>query len=435
MEQQKIISLEIENFKRVRAVRIEPNGGVTTVSGRNGQGKSSTLDAIQAALGGKSAAPSKPVRNGAEKSTIVLELSDLTVTRTFRADGKDSLKVESKDGAKFASPQAMLDRLLGSLSFDPLDFERMKPKDQAETLRKLVGLDTSALDAEAERVYSDRTIVNREIKRIEGELSGITHHEDAPGSLVSVAALTEKLREAEESAANHRGLEHDVRNAESQVEALRAGLRRNRERRAELERLIAECDKEAAVIDANGREWAADVEKCKEYLRAHVVIDAEPIREAIANSEAINSKVRENARRAEVEQKLADARAESDLMTKRLSEIEREKASTLAGIKFPVDGLGIDGSTVTLDGVPFDQASQAQRLRASVAIGAATSPKLAAMLIRDGSRLDDESLSDLATLASEMGVQLIVERVGKGDAMGVVIEDGEIVGAESTEAA
>ena len=173
----------------------------------------------------------------------------------------------------------------------------------------------------------------------------------------------------------------------------------------------------AAVTEAEARDATATLP------------DVRAIEEKIASADAVNAKVRENARRAATEAKLASIKADTDAKSARLAAIAAEKAALLADAKFPVPGLGIEGSTVTLDGVPFEQASQAQRLRASVAIGAATNPTFAAMLVRDGSRLDDESLADLATLADEYGVQLIVERVGKGDAMGVVIEDGAVMAA------
>lgn len=438
MDKQSIVELQVENFKRVSAVTLRPNAGVTTIAGRNGQGKSSTLDAIQAALGGKSAAPSKPVKSGAKSSKIVLELSDIIVTRTFSESGKDSLTVAAKDGAKYASPQAMLDRLLGSLSFDPLDFERMKAKDQAETLRALVGLDTSALDSEAERVFADRTVVNREAKRIEGELSGIARHDDAPESEVSsaelVAELTaanrahESVREmfsaADSDEDNARRIDARAADGAGQIERLRNEIAERENQIAKYEIAITNLRNESAglLVSAQGRADAA-------ASAAASLPDVAAIEARIAGADAINAKVRNNARHAATAAKLVSAKAESDAMTKRLADIASEKARTLADAKFPVPGLGIEGSTVTLDGVPFEQASQAQRLRASVAIGAATNPTFAAMLVRDGSRLDDESLADLATLADEYGVQLIVERVGKGDAMGVVIEDGAVMAA------
>lgn len=49
----KINKLEIENVKRIKAVKIEPTkNGLTIVGGNNNQGKTSVLDSIAWALGG-----------------------------------------------------------------------------------------------------------------------------------------------------------------------------------------------------------------------------------------------------------------------------------------------------------------------------------------------------------------------------------------------
>ena len=108
----KIFELRAENFKRLKAIRINPTGNTVMIGGRNAQGKSSTLDAIEAALGGGKHLPDEPVRRGERKAKIVLELDDITVTRRFSRTGS-SLEVLAKDGSKLKSPQAVLDKLLG----------------------------------------------------------------------------------------------------------------------------------------------------------------------------------------------------------------------------------------------------------------------------------------------------------------------------------
>ena len=61
----KINSLELENVKRIKAVKIEPTEtGLTVIGGRNGQGKTSVLDSIAWALGGDRFRPSEPQREG-----------------------------------------------------------------------------------------------------------------------------------------------------------------------------------------------------------------------------------------------------------------------------------------------------------------------------------------------------------------------------------
>lgn len=429
-KEQRIIELRVENFKRVSALTLHPNSGVTTVSGRNGQGKSSTLDAVQAALGGKDSIPTRAVKTGADKALVVVKTDDYTITRSFRADGTSALKVESADGAKYSSPQAMLDGILGSLSFDPLAFTRMKPRDQAETLRALAGLDFTTLDADRARVFESRTVVNREVKRLEGELSGLPEYPDAPSEPVSVADLAAELSAAEASAANHRDLEHDVRNAERKLEETRIAYQRNRSRRAEIEAALAKCDEEGAAIEASGRDWAADVVACRKNLDAHTVVDVAPVRERLASADAVNAKVRANARHAEVSAELQRRRSQADELTTKIAEADAAKVTLLRNAEFPLEGLSLGDDGVTLAGIPFEQASSAEQLRASIAIGAALNPKLRTMLVRDGALLDSTSLSLLAEMADSMGVQILVERVGPGDRMGVVIEDGAILEAK-----
>lgn len=64
----KINRLEIENVKRVKAVKLEPSqNGLTIIGGNNNQGKTSILDAIAWALGGDKYRPSKAQR---EQSVI-----------------------------------------------------------------------------------------------------------------------------------------------------------------------------------------------------------------------------------------------------------------------------------------------------------------------------------------------------------------------------
>ena len=89
----KIVELKSENFKRLQAVHIEPDGNVVQITGRNAQGKSSVLDVIHSTLGGKDCCPSKPIRKGQKSAKNTLKLSggeELTVVRTFQPGRRDA---------------------------------------------------------------------------------------------------------------------------------------------------------------------------------------------------------------------------------------------------------------------------------------------------------------------------------------------------------
>src|SRR5882672_10796689 len=136
----KIIELQVEGIKRIRAVTIRPDGSLVEVTGANGEGKTSTLDAMWMAFKGRCGVI-EPVRRGEERGHI-----KVTFRRDKQGDVTMDLKVVQADGAEVRrSPQAMLDALVGSMSFDPLEFSRMGPKDQFGVLSAFVtGFDFDA---------------------------------------------------------------------------------------------------------------------------------------------------------------------------------------------------------------------------------------------------------------------------------------------------
>src|SRR5258707_8601466 len=135
----KILLLEAENIKRLHAVEIAPTGDIVEISGKNTNGKTSVLDAIWWALAGTATVQAEPIRRGAQTARIRLDLGELIVTRSFkRKDGGEfttKLQVENAEGASFNSPQKMLDALVAVLTFDPIEFTRMKPREQFDAVR------------------------------------------------------------------------------------------------------------------------------------------------------------------------------------------------------------------------------------------------------------------------------------------------------------
>ncbi|MCK9994023.1 MAG: hypothetical protein Dbin4_02543, partial [Alphaproteobacteria bacterium] len=66
----KIINLQAENLKRLVAVNITPDGNIVEITGKNGAGKTSILDAIYWGLTGKDGIQSTPIRKGEDHAII-----------------------------------------------------------------------------------------------------------------------------------------------------------------------------------------------------------------------------------------------------------------------------------------------------------------------------------------------------------------------------
>jgi hypothetical protein len=115
-----------------------------------------------------------------------------------------------------------------------------------------------------------------------------------------------------------------------------------------------------------------------------------------------------------------------DQQTAALEKLEEQKLALLAKAALPVEGLGVASDGLTLNDVPFAQASAAERLRVALALAMAASPALDDVWIRDGALLDDDSLQLIADQATKAGKRCWVERVGDRDPGAIVIQDGSV---------
>ena len=106
-EKLEITAVDVRHFKRLADVHVETGAhrNLLLIAGKNTQGKSSLMDALSAALGGKDALPADPVRHGADKAEIVVALDGgrYTITRTITGKGKEaksSLRIVGPDGPR-----------------------------------------------------------------------------------------------------------------------------------------------------------------------------------------------------------------------------------------------------------------------------------------------------------------------------------------------
>jgi DNA repair exonuclease SbcCD ATPase subunit len=435
MSNSKIIKLTSENTKRLRAVEIVPDkdGHLVVISGRNGQGKSSVLDSIAMALAGGDAIPPMPVRKGADKAKTVVELDDLIVTRTFTAAGGTSLKVTTRDGKPQLSPQAILDRLVGKLTFDPLDFARRGEtaegrRWQADTLRKLASLDFTKDDQEKAKAETERTAIGRDRDSFKNQRDACPAIKDAPKEEVSGAAiLAEQQKASETNTANEK-----ARQALASSEKVHTdGKALAAETKAKIVRLKEELRQQENQLKAI-RESLLNGETVLIEMRQQVAaledLDLEQFKTKLALVEDANKKVRQNKQHADLEAKhKAKAKAYDDL-TRKIETIEEKKRTAIESAKMPVPGLAFTQlGGVSLNGIPFEQTSSAEQLRVSVAIGLCLNPTLKVLLIRDGSLLDDEAMLALAEMAKAADAQVWIERVSDDSKTAVIIEDGQVV--------
>ena len=171
----------------------------------------------------------------------------------------------------------------------------------------------------------------------------------------------------------------------------------------------------------------------KEELAGMTPIDVETLKAKMSSVDAINKAVRLKIKKNELLKEGDAVVSAARILTDKIEAGDAAKAKAFKAAKFPVEGLGCDDNGVTFNGVPFCQCAASERLRISIAVAMSKNPKLKILRVADASLLDGESFAILQEMAKDKGYQAWIERVSDGDGIGIVIEDGAIVGAETPE--
>ena len=462
----KILELRSENFKKIKAIDITPKEDVVIISGKNAQGKSSVLDSIWAALTSK-AIPEKPIREGEKKAEIELNLGKLIIRRTFTEKG-DYLTVTNVDGARFPSPQKMLDEFVGDLSFDPLEFMKLKEKEQKDLLLKIVNFVMSTGDLEAVGLrtaipdkpleflnnlrlefYQQRTIINRDLLNVEEQLKATPKLE--PTEKVSVKELFEKKQDLQRikedittKEAENKTRELEIKQLDEQINKEETELKNYIQRKEkEIEEYIAAQKKALEEYNNAKRFELQNLENRKIVVTDNLKITQEKIKQEISRNPELdrdiegidkhlqeadetNEKATLYEKRVKLENDHDRIKQESDDLSRKLAKLDEIKTKIVSSATMPIQGLSFDGETIAYQGIPLSQTSLSEQLKVSLAIAMALNPKLRVIRISDGSLLDTENMEILKELAKEKDYQIWCEVVDETGKVGFYIEEGVI---------
>jgi len=425
----KILNLRAENFKRISAIDITPDNDVVILSGANEQGKSSVLDAIMAAISGGRGMKEipEPIKRGKDSAEVMLDLGDLKIRRVWEAGKTPRIEVTNADGAKFSSPQGVLDSLTGSLTFDPLEFARMPPREQRATLLRLVTLpfDISENDRQRAELVQEESAAKREASRLEDALKNIEDvPDDTPNDEISATELLNKLQTHQKTAQQHEQKRMTLNNATMMREAAESDVRQAKRRISDIEDALNEA---RTVLENEERKLANSLNEEKalaEEVDNLVCPDTSELEKQLASIDEVNSNVRRKKLNANSRALAKSAKITVVEIKSKITAHDKARAEALGSAQFPVDGLGFSEDGVTLNGIAFSQVSESQRIMTSAAMGMAMNPKLRVMFVRDGSALDSKRMTALSEMATTQDFQLWVEKVDESGDVGIVIEDG-----------
>lgn len=403
----KINELLIENVKRVKAVQFEPSAdGLTIIGGRNGQGKTSVLDAIAWALGGNNYKPSVPERDGAlVPPNLHIELSNgLIVERK----GKNStLKVTDPNGNK--SGQQLLNEFVSTLTLDLPKFINGSDKDKADSLLKILGIGDvlSQLDTKENQLYAQRTEVGRIADRKKKAADEMPMYPNVPKEPVSATKLIKQQQEIL------------ARNGENE---------RKRQDAARYEQMLAEAQiafDEAKAALQKAEQDCLTARKSAEDLHDESTAELE---KNLAEIEALNVKIRANSTKEAAEIEANNLQQEYDGLTEQIESVREERNKLLDSAELPLPGLSVKDGKLIYNNMPWDGMSGSDQLKVATAIVRKLNPQCGFVLMDKLEQMDLETLQEFGVWLKQEGLQVIATRVSTGDECSIIIEDGMVKG-------
>lgn len=401
----KIRQLEIENVKRVKAVTLTPTeNGLTVIGGRNGQGKTSVLDAIAWALGGNKLKPSESQRIGsAAPPSIHIELSNGLVVE--RKGKSSALHVIDPSGQK--AGQQLLDSFIEKLALNLPKFMDARNDEKAETLLQIIGVgdQLAVLDRQEKSLYNQRLEVGRIADRKKKHAEEMAWYPDAPAEPVSASELIQRQQAIL------------AKNGENQ---------RKREKEAHYNKVLAEAqiafDRAKAALK-QAEQDCVTARKAAENLQDESTAELE---QDIANIDAINTKVRANAEKNRVQAEADELAGQYGDLTQQIESVKEQRMKLLDSADMPLPGLSVQDGELTYNGQKWDCMSGAEQLQVATAIVRKLNPDCGFVIMDKLEQMDPETLAAFGRWLEGEGLQVIATRVGTDDTCSIIIEDGYI---------
>ena len=418
-------------------------GNVTILSGANGSGKTSALEAFRSIfVGGHDATL---LHNGADKGEVVLVLNDKSKLVKTVKESASKLSVRDPNGGDVTAPKSFVDALHDTFACNPIDFLTAPKSSRVKTLLEMTPFTLDAaqikpltalctahhvlptkeplayLDSVRKDLFDKRTGVNRSLKdkratAIEIE-QGLPPADDTLETIdarileikdvifelsTSCTQDTEKLRK---SIADRKSLAANdcatvKLNAQKAIREIEAAMA------ATCRTLESACTDKVTAIQNEITALQSDTE----YTLT-------PEREEMAR---LNQQ-RDEVQRASGSRQLAikmqaeafEHEAEAEVLTSALETIDNMKLKLME--QLPIDGVEIKNGDIYLDGVPFDRVNEARKIQAAIQLAVVRSQKLDLPFVCvDGlERLDESTFALFVEQAAETDVQFIVSRVSE----------------------
>ena len=417
----KINSLELENVKRVKAVKLEPTkNGLTVVGGKNNQGKTSVLDAIAWALGGAKYKPSQAQREGSlVEPQLHIELSNGMVVERLGKNG--TLKVTDPSGQK--GNQSLLDGFISQFALDLPKFMEADKNTKAKILLQIIGVGDklSAFDKQESELYNRRTEIGRIADQKKKYADEMVQWDGVPEEIVSAAELIQQQQEILARNGRNQELRNQVENLEAQKTLLEQRIEEAQKTLNAMHEQFAELMEKLSIANTNAKDLQDE--------------STAELEESIANIDSTNAKVRDNLNKQRAQEEADEYKRQYDDLTTQIEDIRKARMELLNGVEMPLQDLSVQDGELIYKGQKWDNMSGSDQLKVATAIVRKTNPQCGFVLLDKLEQMDIDTMNEFGKWLQDNNLQAIATRVSTGDECSIFIEDGYSVDKEGNKTA
>lgn len=475
----KISKLSIKNTYGIS--QFELGGESVELTGSNGTGKSSVIDAIRLALTNNSKRK-YIIKKGENEASIYVELDDgTTINRKKRNDKSDYKSIKDGNGNEINSPESFLKDIFTPLQLEPVEFLDMSEQEQNRILLNLIKFDKDKREFITEKFgesinwvnyddsileilnqiqskdgayYQNREEINRNARNGLAIINDIA--KDIPENYDAEKwrnyTLSDKYEELnklkdfnnkiDRSIVYKENYDNTVKGFKGELDTSLAEISKTKEmRRKALQDSITEYENKIALlkkdlenldneflVDENNAKAKYDQEIAK--LSDNIKIanewaskekkDTDTLEEELKVAESMKGHLNEYDRMKDMQEKVKKLNEQSEELTRKIELARNLPGQILKEVEIPVKNLTVENGIPLVNGLPVGNLSEGQKLMLCVDIALSDSNTLKLILIDGVEKLSEANRKELYRICKEKGLQYIATRTTNDNELKVI---------------
>lgn len=475
----KISKLKIENLYGIE--QLELDGKSIELTGTNGAGKSSVLDAIRLALTNNSKRK-YIVKNGETEGRVLVKLDDgTTIDRKKRTDKSDYKSIKDENGNEINSPETFLKDIFTPLQLEPVEFLSMSEKEQNRILLNLiefnkdkkefiqekfgeipswVNYDDSILEilnqlqSKEGQYYQNREDINRQIRNGIAIINDIA--KDIPEGYDAEKwrnfTLSDKYEELnkdkeynakiDKSIAYKEDYNNKIKQIEDKENVILVEINAKKEEEKnninnkilEMKNQIALLEKELENIDnkylLQGTEAKNNTIAEKAKLEENIKVanewadkakqDTSILENELKIAEQMKGHLNEYDRMKEMQKKVDNFNIISETLTNKIELARTLPGEILKEVNIPVKNLTVENGVPLVNGLSISNLSEGEKLMLCVDVTLSNPNSLKLILIDGVERLSEVNRNELYKICKEKGLQCIATRTTDNNDLNII---------------